>query len=131
MRITADTNVLLRAVLRDDHAQAARAERALDGADLVVVTTPTLCEFAWVLSRLYKRPPSEIATVIRGIVNGANVSTDRAAVDGGLAMLDAGGDFADGVIASVGQALGADIFLSFDRDAVRLLQARGVNAAEP
>lgn len=43
-------------------------------------------------------------------------------------MLDAGGDFADGVIAYEGQLLGGEVFLSFDKDAVKRLAAQGVHA---
>jgi predicted nucleic-acid-binding protein len=45
-----------------------------------------------------------------------------------LAHLEAGGDFADGVIAFEGAALGADTFVSFDRSAVKLALAQGLNA---
>jgi predicted nucleic-acid-binding protein len=40
-------------------------------------------------------------------------------------MLDAGGDFADGVIAYDGNWLGADTFISFDKKTVRLMEAQG------
>jgi len=53
---------------------------------------------------------------------------NRASAEAGLAMLDAGGDFADGVIAFDGQGGGADIFASFDRKAVKLLAAKGLPA---
>ena len=43
-------------------------------------------------------------------------------------MLDAGGDFADGVIAYEGSWLGAETFVSFDRRAVKLLEAQGKSA---
>ena len=43
----------------------------------------------------------------------------------GLALLKAGGDFADGVIAYEGSWLGAEAFVSFDRQAVELLAANG------
>ena len=43
-------------------------------------------------------------------------------------MLDAGGDFADGVIAYEGNWLGADTFVSFDKKAVKLMEAQGVSA---
>jgi predicted nucleic-acid-binding protein len=43
-------------------------------------------------------------------------------------MLDNGGDFADGVIAYEGNWLGADVFLSFDRKAVELLEAQGTSS---
>ena len=41
-------------------------------------------------------------------------------------LLEAGGDFADGVIAHQGQWLGGDTFVSFDRQAVALLREQGV-----
>ena len=44
------------------------------------------------------------------------------AVLAGLALLDAGGDFADGVIAFEGELLGGAEFVSFDRQAVGLLR---------
>ncbi len=40
-------------------------------------------------------------------------------------MLEAGGDFADGVIAFEGRRLGGEIFASFDRTAVGLVTAQG------
>jgi predicted nucleic-acid-binding protein len=42
--------------------------------------------------------------------------------------MDAGGDFADGVIAFGGRWLGAETFVSLDAEAVRLLTAQGVPA---
>jgi len=55
---------------------------------------------------------------------------DRAAVEAGLAMADAGGDFADGVIAFEGRALGGETFVSFDKKAVRLLRDIGAAARQ-
>jgi predicted nucleic-acid-binding protein len=40
-------------------------------------------------------------------------------------MLNAGGDFADGVIAYEGSWLGAETFVSFDKKAVKLVEAQG------
>jgi predicted nucleic-acid-binding protein len=40
-------------------------------------------------------------------------------------MLEAGGDFADGVIAYGGNWLGGESFVSFDKQAVALLTAAG------
>jgi predicted nucleic-acid-binding protein len=50
---------------------------------------------------------------------------NRPAAEAGLALLNAGGDFADGVIAYEGSWLGADTFISFDKKAVKLMKARG------
>lgn len=125
MKVTADTNVLVRAATQDDSTQGPLARKLVTEAKLVAVTLPALCEFCWVLGSLYKFKAAEIAAAIRLLLVSDNVAMDRPAVEAGLALLDAGGDFADGVIAHAGQWLGADTFVSFDKNAIRLLKARG------
>jgi len=48
-----------------------------------------------------------------------------------LAMLEAGGDFAVGVIAYECRGLGAETFVSFDTLAVALMTAQGDAARSP
>ena len=127
MKITADTNVLVRALTEDHAAHSRVAQQTLSKAEIIAITTPTLCELVWVL-RSYKIQPSDIATKIRELLNSSNVVSDRPAAEAGLAMLDAGGDFADGAIAYEGSWLGADTFASFDRKAVKLIEAQGRSA---
>jgi hypothetical protein len=43
-------------------------------------------------------------------------------------MLDAGGDFADGVIAFAGRQMGGAVFASLGRQAVELVKAAGGEA---
>jgi predicted nucleic-acid-binding protein len=128
MKITADTNVLVRAITEDHEQQSRAAQTALRKAELVAIPIPALCELVWVLSQGYKMPFVEIAEVIRRLINGASVMVNRPAAEAGLALLNAGGDFADGVIAYEGNWLGADIFVSFDKKAVRLIEAQGESA---
>jgi len=128
MKIAADTNVLLRDVLQDDPVQSRLARKELEGAELVVISTPVFCEFVWVLRDLYRKPAAEVADAIRFLIDSENVVTDRATVDAGLELLDQGGDFADGAIAYEGQWLGADEYVSFDRQAVKLLKSQGKRA---
>lgn len=128
MKITADTNVLVRAITADDPAQAASAQTALARAELVAIPETALCELVWVLARGYKLPAADIAEAIRRLLRSANVRVNRPAAEAGLAMLDAGGDFADGVIAHDGRWLGADVFVSFDRHAVACLKTHGQTA---
>ena len=128
MKITADTNVLVRAVVRDDEKQAQAAAAILSKASLVAVPTATLCELVWVLRRLYGFERSEIAETLRALIDAANVEVEMAAVEAGFAMLEAGGDFADGVMAFEGQRLGGEKFVSFDKKAVTLLSKLGVQA---
>ena len=56
------------------------------------------------------------------------MEADRPAIDAGLAVLDGGGDFADGVIAYEGKWLGAETFVSFDKRAVERLTEQGISA---
>jgi predicted nucleic-acid-binding protein len=126
MKITADTNVLLRLVVSDDADQQALAAETLKQADLVAISVHSLCELAWVMERLYKVARSDIAAAIRLFMNTRNVVLNRPTVEAGLAVLEAGGDFADGVIAFDGQWLGGETFVSFDKTAVKLLKERGV-----
>ena len=128
MNITADTNVLVRAAVMDEPAQSAAAVAVLLEAELVAVTLAALCEFVWVLTRGYKRSAAEVAAGIRKLVESASVAVDRPAVEAGLAILERGGDFADGIIAFEGRRAGGRVFTSFDRDAVALVAAIGGEA---
>lgn len=127
MKIAVDTNVLVRAVVQDDPRQADIASKTLK-AEMVAVAPSCLCEFVWVLRRVYGFKAPSIAAAIRELLAAGNVETNRPVVDAGLAMLDVGGDFADGVIAYEGRWLGGETFVSFDAKAVEMLKAQGVAA---
>jgi predicted nucleic-acid-binding protein len=131
MKITADTNVLVRAITGDNERQSKVAQAELANADVVALALPALCELVWVLSQGYKISSAEIAEAIRRLMNSVNVVVNRPAAEAGLALLDAGGDFADGVIAYEGNWLGADAFVSFDKKAVKLIEAQGGAALVP
>jgi len=128
MKITADTNLLIRAAVQDDVRQARLAAKVLQEADLVAVPIPVLCEFVWVLRRGYKRSVPNISDAIQRLMNGVNVVMNRPAVEAGLSVLAAGGDFADGIIAYEGDWLGAEEFVSFDSKAISILQPQGTRA---
>jgi len=128
MKITADTNVLVRAITGDNASQSKVAQAELAKAEMVALALPALCELVWVLSRGYKIPSVEIVETIRRLMNAANIVVNRPAAEAGLALLEAGGDFADGVIAYEGNWLGAETLVSFDKNAVKLMKARGESA---
>jgi predicted nucleic-acid-binding protein len=121
--LIADTNVLIRAFVEDDIKQSKLAKATLQGQQVAVPAT-ALCELVWVLRRQYKIPASEITLFLRGLLETANIYLDRGSVSAGLLMMEAGGDFADGVIDYEGRVLGGDSFISFDKRAVRLLGDR-------
>ena len=112
----------------DDRRQSECAQTELANADMVAIALPALCELVWVLSQGYKIPSANISDAIRRLIAGANVMVNRPAAEAGLSMLDAGGDFADGVIAYEGSWLGADTFVSFDKKAVKRLTTQGQSA---
>jgi predicted nucleic-acid-binding protein len=126
MKMIADTNVLLRFVLGDDPEQYELALDTMEKSEAVVVTNHALCEMAWVLRSSYGVSRSAIAATIRGLVETRNVVLDSAAVNSGLTTLEAGADFADGVIAYQGQWLGGDTFVSFDKKAVAAMAKQGM-----
>jgi predicted nucleic-acid-binding protein len=125
MKVTADTNVLVRAVLLDDPAQGAAAAKLLREATLIAVSLPCLCELVWIMRHGAKLSKEEVATTIRDLLDTGNVVMNRPAVEAGLALLKAGGDFADGIMAHEGKWLGGETFVSFDKKAVSLLSKQG------
>lgn len=131
VRIIADSNILLRAIVGDDPRQEKLAQAALASAEVVAIPTPVFCEFVWVLAQGYKKSGNEIATAIRLVLDSENVIANRQAVEAGLALLEDGGDFADGAIAHEGAELGAETFVSFDKDAVKRLVQHGYKARTP
>ncbi len=125
MKVSVDTNVLVRGVVCDDPKQARAASKILKEASLIAVSLPCLCEFVWVLGRVYSFDQATIAMAIRALLDTENVVMNRPAVEAGLALLDAGGDFADGIMAYEGTWLGGETFVSFDKKAVSLLRKQG------
>lgn len=125
MKITPDTNVLVRAAVQDDLKQANAAIKLLRNAELVAITMPSLCEFVWVLQSVYGFNHHDISDSLQNLLNADNVVVNRPAADAGIAALNAGGDFADAVIACEGSWLGGDLFVSFDKKAVSLLSKQG------
>jgi predicted nucleic-acid-binding protein len=69
--------VLVRAVVGDDPAQAAAATLALRTAESIAVPLPALCEFVWVLRRLYSFTAADIAASLRAMIEAGNVCLDR------------------------------------------------------
>jgi predicted nucleic-acid-binding protein len=121
MKAVVDTNILIRAVVQDDKEQAEAAARLLRNAEVVAVSLACLCEFVWVLRRVYNFGREEIFAAVDALLQARNVVVNRPAAEAGLAILRAGGDFADGVIDWEGRWLGGETFVSFDKKAVSLI----------
>lgn len=94
----------------------------------IAISLPCLCEFVWGLRRVYNFGQQDISRALRALLNASNVAVDRPAADAGLVVLNAGGDFADGLIAYEGNWLGGGSFVSFDKKAVSLVVKQGQHA---
>ena len=122
MKVTLDTNVLLRLATQDDPKQAAAALKVLQTASLIAAPSTALCEMVWVLLRGYRYAPEQVAHAIRTLLQVSQVVCNIPAVLAGLSVLENGGDFADGVIAFEGELLGGQEFVTFDQAAAKLLK---------
>lgn len=69
-----DTNVLVRLITRDDAKQVATAERFVERG--AWVSHLVLAETTWVLSAVYDRRPSEIATVVDMLLNHQHLTVE-------------------------------------------------------
>lgn len=96
-----------------------------------MVTLVALCETAWVLESRYGFGRTDIGTAIEVFLAIPSVIVDRPVVEHGMEHLKDGGDFADAVIAAEGQSLGGQTFVSFDRNAIRRLNASGLVSRLP
>jgi predicted nucleic-acid-binding protein len=77
-----------------------------------------------VLLRGYHYTPDQVAHALRTLMQVCQVVRQTPAVLAGLALLEVGGDFTDGVIAFEGELLGGTEFVSFDQQAISLLKAQ-------
>ncbi|WP_375653449.1 type II toxin-antitoxin system VapC family toxin, partial [Bartonella sp. MR110HLJHH] len=89
------------------------------------ISLPCLCELVWILRRSARLSKEDVAGMLRDLLATSNIVMNRPAVEAGLAILEAGGDFADGIIAYEGNWLGGEIFVSFDKLAIDLLKKNG------
>jgi predicted nucleic-acid-binding protein len=122
VKLTLDTNVLVRLATQDNPQQAAAALKVLQTASLIAVPSTALCEMVWVLIRGYRYTPEQVAHAIRILLQVSQVVCNTPAVLAGLALLQSGGDFADGVIAFEGELMGGQEFVTFDKAAAKLLK---------
>jgi predicted nucleic-acid-binding protein len=120
-----DTNVLLRAWAGDDAIQSEKARAAMAEAAQIFIANTTLCEFVWVARQNYREARADLANSIGLLVSDPRTVVDRSAVEAGLAFLNAGGDFADGVIEFQGRRLGGETFVTFDRKAAAVISSQG------
>ena len=112
-----DTNVLLRYLIKDDTAQAARAEREIERDERFLIDGIVLCELVWVLESGYGFSRTDIAATLEKIL-----ATAQFEIEGKDLVLAALGDFrrsaadfSDCLIARRNRGAGASATVTFDR----------------
>ena len=128
MKAIVDSNILIRAAVRDNARQARIAAGILRDAEVIVVSLTAICEFVSVLRSVYKIGREDVMTALRALLDSGNVEVNRPAVEAGMAVMNAGGDFTDGVMAYEGQWLGGETFVSFDKQAFPVAAVLGNKA---
>ena len=122
-----DTSVLVRALVQDDAAQSARAQRMLRDHQVFVPVTVML-ELEWVLRSRYAYPAGVTAQAIEKIVALKNVMVgEREAVLAAAGKMARGWDFSDALHHAL--SAGCEEFATFDTDLVK--QARRVAKISP
>lgn len=131
MKITVDTNVIVRLFVDDDDSQASRAAAAVAGHERVALPITALCEAVWVWRSVYRYKRDAVREALLALLDLPSVVVDRPAMTAGLAFLAAGADFADGVIAFEGRVLGGDTFVTFDAGAALAARRTGLAVVVP
>lgn len=123
-----DTNVLVRALVRDDAEQATRAQALLTEAEVYVPVTVML-ELEWVLRSRYGYGPKLVAQVLGKLTALGNVIVgEHQAVVAAAARVAQGWDFADALHHVLSE--GYEDFATFDTDLVRRA-GRGAKVVPP
>jgi predicted nucleic-acid-binding protein len=117
-----DTNVLVRYLVRDEPAQAARATRELERDERFLVDGIVLCELVWVLETGYGFSRRDIAATLEKVL--ATAQFEIESKDLALAALDdfrrSTADFSDCLLGRRNRAAGATETVTFDRGLRRL-----------
>ena len=112
-----DTNVLLRYLLRDDLAQAGRADHEIERDERFLIDGIVLCEMVWVLEVGYGFSRGDVAAALERIL--ATAQFEIEAKDLALAALDdfrgSTADFSECMIGRRNRAGGAQETVTFDR----------------
>jgi predicted nucleic-acid-binding protein len=125
-----DTNIVVRYVMNDDAAQAGRARRLVDGANVFVPAT-VVQETEWVLRTIYRLSAGSISAALRqfmGLPTTRLEHPERLAA--ALAWFEGGMDFADAL--HLAAARDCDGLATLDRDFIKVAARIGAgNVAEP
>jgi predicted nucleic-acid-binding protein len=121
-----DTNVLVRFLVEDDHAQFERAQKLIkrqaSEGEGVSINLLVLLETEWVLRSRYDLSKNEIADALSGLLDSTEVRVeDEATVERALFVWkDSAAEFADCLIGERYRELGCRAMASFDTRALKV-----------
>ncbi|HSW06395.1 PIN domain-containing protein [Aquabacterium sp.] len=119
--IAVDTNVLVRLLVNDDVAQAAKARRLFDAQaeqDAAIwIADTVLVETVWTLARAYQRLRADLVLALRALATHATaVLESPQAVQQAIEAFERGpADFADCLLCAKAALAGCDSVATFDR----------------
>jgi len=121
-----DTNVLVRYFAQDDPVQSRKAteiiEHRLTEDEPGFVSTVTLAETVWVLTRLYGLSNQEIVVIVERMLQSDTlvIQNEQEVFTASVSLRTGQGSFADALIAALGVWAGCTSTLTFDKRASRL-----------
>lgn len=115
--IALDTNILVRCIVDDDHAQQRQAARLLaDERQRFFVGDTVLAEFVWVLDSICGYGREDIASAIEAMLHRSDmVFEDEVRIRRAARWFLEGGDFADGLILGRAESAGCTALATFDK----------------
>ena len=126
-----DTNVVIRYLTQDDPEQSVRAnewiEQRLTSREPGFISVIVLVEVVWVLETCYDQSKEAVAEVVNNLLITKQLVVDEADLVY-LALkrfTPNSGDFADALIAVIGENRGCNAVLSFDK------KARSIGMVDP
>ena len=120
-----DTNILVRYILQDDLAQAARASRFIDSLSKNspgYITLVTIAELFWVLDRTYRLTRSQFVLAMDELLDSEGIEFQdefRVVEAINLFIRNATADFSDCLIARCSLAAGCESTMTFDKTAAK------------
>lgn len=125
-----DTNILVRHVVGDDHAQLALVRRliqqAIDDGQTLFVPVTVVLELEWVLRSSYGCSKDEVLRVVANLFSAAELGFEsEQALEVALQLYrDGAADFADCVHVALAAQAGEQPLWTFDRRAAQIQGAR-------
>lgn len=115
--VAADTNIVLRFILKDDPVQSPQARRLI-ASEVIFVPITVMLEAEWALRRVYKLPKSRVVNALTAFVDIVTIHVDQAdSVREALQLTQKGADFADAL--HLACSASCDWLATFDKEFVK------------